>query len=396
MPLQENGKIFKSLDETYNRFTFLLAVGLMYPNPKTDKMRTAGVIYLLCVPMFLILCNDIRIRQQNNDVQNLVRQVVIFVALMFANTKSFLTIIYKKELREIYDSINVDYAAFNDLPEDFQELVEDTINKSKSLETVWLAIVSTTGGIFPGSALLLNVYFFLFTDTPRRFMLHECHIWNLTPEQQYSSPVYEIFFLYCCFITLVIVLGFSGFDGMFSICMFHLSLKIKIIMKKLEYVLDKSDLAKTKANIAQILRDQSEVYNLRDKLLKGYEVWLVLIFILSVTQTAMALSQITSSKQMSGATLSFILFGVTCTAHIYFPCYLSSEVTHTAAKVSDVLYSTQWEDISDTSIRRSIMFMIARAQKPMVFKAMDLITFNMEMFMSVMQTAYSMLTLLRK
>lgn len=36
---EKNKKKFKSLDETYKGFTFLLTMGLMYPNPKIDKMR---------------------------------------------------------------------------------------------------------------------------------------------------------------------------------------------------------------------------------------------------------------------------------------------------------------------------------------------------------------------
>ncbi|VVC99727.1 unnamed protein product [Leptidea sinapis] len=66
-----------------------------------------------------------------------------------------------------------------------------------------------------------------------------------------------------------------------------------------------------------------------------------------------------------------------------------------AAQVADQVYSCGWETLPAPALRRSLLIMLARAQLPTYFRAYDMLTFNMEMFVSIMQTAYSMYTLLR-
>ncbi|XP_050346573.1 odorant receptor 4-like [Nymphalis io] len=336
-----------------------------------------------------------RLRIVHNDIANLIRQSIIMISLTFVIIKLILTVVRRHELRAIFDGINEDYEKFNYLPEEYQQVVADTIKKSKGLEKIWIIIMAITASSYPVLAAACTIYSMIYSDNPRRFMVHEVSIIFLTQEQKYESPYYELIALYSIFIVWIVFIGFTGFDGMFSVCVLHASLKIKIFSLNLKYmIVNAADMTTIQINIAKFVTDHCEVISLIGEIQKCFEIWLVGIFFNAVLQIGMALSQITTnvSSDISGV---YYLFAVATIVHIYLPCYLISDVTYNAAEVANVAYSSSWEMIEDVNIRKSIWLIITKAQIPIDFKALGMITFNMQMFMSILQTSYSMYTLLR-
>ncbi|CAH0719679.1 unnamed protein product, partial [Brenthis ino] len=182
-----------------------------------------------------------RRRILRNDMANFVRQSIVMVSLSFVVIKLILTVVRRKELRAIFDGIDEDYEKFNSLPEELHPIIMETINKTKTLEKIWIIVVTVTASSYPVLAGAWTIYSQFFSDNPRRFMIHE---------------------------------------------------------------------------------------------------------------TA-------------------------------------------AAEVANIAYSCSWESVQDMDIRKSICMIITKAQIPIHLRALDMLTFNMEMFVSILQTAYSMYTLLR-
>ncbi|XP_045771378.1 uncharacterized protein LOC123871555 isoform X2 [Maniola jurtina] len=361
----ENGKRFRSLMETYTMYMFFLTLALMYPNPRTERKRKRFIaaFILSTVPSLVIVSADMRLRILRGDMANLVRQSIIMVSLVFTIIKLILTIIRKKELREIIDEINEDYETFNDLPAECQAIVADTIKTTKTLEKTWIVILAVTASSYPVLACACTIYSQMLSDDPKRFMVHETAMIFLTEEQKYQTPYFEAISIYSLYIVWVVFLGFSGYDGMFSVCILHVSLRIKLFRHNLQHVLDDlDDIPKIKANIAHFVGQHCAVMRLISKIQKCFEVWLVGIFFNAVVQIGMALIQITSNA---------------------------------AVEVATVAYSIPWESVQDTGIKRSVAIIIARAQTPINFEALGMLTFNMELFVSILQTSYSMYTLLR-
>ncbi|XP_038212270.1 putative odorant receptor 92a [Zerene cesonia] len=325
-------------------------------------------------------------------MENLVRQIVITIVLSFVIIKIFLTLFRKKELRAIFDTIEADYESFNNLPEDELSIVIEAIEKTQKLEKIWILIIGSASASFPLLACVLTVYSY-FTENPRKYMIHET-IMPFIDDKKYSSPFFEIQAVYSLYIVWLVFVGYTGFDGIFSVCILHISLKIKLFSHKLMHLMDDTDVPSVKLRIASIVRDQCDVYSFIQQIQTSFEIWLAGIFLISVVQIGMALSQ-TTTKGDSEVNIIYYVFAVTTAVHIYLPCYLTSDVTFNMAEVANCIYACKWESTPDSGVRRAVAIMLARAQVPTHFKAYDMLTYNMKMFVSIMQTAYSMYTLLR-
>ncbi|CAH2254654.1 jg4486 [Pararge aegeria aegeria] len=402
----------------------------MYPNPCNEHKRKRYIVVLILtlLPALMIVGSDMRSRILNNDLANLIRQSIIMVSVVFTLVKLIITIIRKKELREIIVEINEDYQTFNELPEECQDIAKDTIQTTKTLENLWIGILAATASSYPILACVCTIYSQVLSNDPKRYMVHETELIFVTEEKKYETPYFEAMSIYTLYVIWIIFLGFAGYDGLFSVCILHVSLKIKLFSLKLQHILDDAeDVPKMKANIANFVEEHCGVIRLIEKIQKCFEVWLVGTFFNAVVQIGMALCQITSnatgtqhcclaaklsnpgqalsqkalllylilSFQEADINAMYYFYAVATAVHIYVPCHLASDVTQRAAEVATVAYSSSWESLQDAGVKRSIAIIIARAQIPIHFKAMGMLTFNMEMFVSIMQTSYSMYTLLR-
>ncbi|XP_023951364.2 uncharacterized protein LOC112055468 [Bicyclus anynana] len=359
----------------------------MYPNPhprNEQKRKRIIIIYILTVaPALVIVGSDMRSRIVNNDMANLVRQSIIMVSLVFTIIKLILTVTRKKELGELIAEIDCDYETFNDLPEERRLIVDNTIQMTKTLEKIWIGILSVTASSYPLLACACTVYSQLASVAPTRYMVHETEMIYLTEEQKYETPYFEAICVYSLYIVWVIFVGFAGYDGVFSVCILHVSLKIKLFSHKLQHLLDDiEDIPQIKANIAIFVEEHCKVIRLIAKIQKCFEVWLVGIFFNAVVQIGMALCQITSNAE-ADINAMYYFYAVATAVHIYVPCHLASDVTYHAAEVATVAYSSSWESVQDAGVKRSIAIIIARAQIPINFQALGMLTFNMEMFVSV-------------
>lgn len=50
---------------------------------------------------------------------------------------------------------------------------------------------------------------------------------------------------------------------------------------------------------------------------------------------------------------------------------------------ANAIYSSGWENVYDLNVRRMIVIMLPRAQTPLEIKAFKILTYDMELFVSV-------------
>nr|WKF54464.1 olfactory receptor 19 [Heliconius charithonia charithonia] len=335
-----------------------------------------------------------RRRILHKDMSNFVRQSIVLIALTFVITKLIMTIIRNKEFRALLDGMDADYKRYNSLTADYHPIIDGTINKTRTLERMWVCVALVTSLSYPVLATVCTIHSQLFSESPRRYMVHEVAVIFLTEEQKFDSPYFELFAIYTTYIVFVIFVGFTGYDGMFTICILSASLKIKLFAKNLEHIMDDPDIPTVRRKLAKFVRDHCDAFRLICEIQKCFDVWLIGIFLNAVLQTGMALSQV-ASKDKTDINTMWYLFAVATIVHIYLPCYLIADVTHNFEQLANTAYCCSWENIHDVGIRRSICMIICKAQNPVHLKALDMVTFNMELFASILQTSYSMFTLLR-
>ncbi|KAJ8950581.1 hypothetical protein NQ314_007845 [Rhamnusium bicolor] len=63
--------------------------------------------------------------------------------------------------------------------------------------------------------------------------------------------------------------------------------------------------------------------------------------------------------------------------------------------ISEAIYDAQWY-IVDAYTMKDIRFMLARSQIPVVFEALPLGSFNYPLFLAIIKTAYTYLTLIHQ
>ncbi|CAF4953733.1 unnamed protein product [Pieris macdunnoughi] len=363
----------------------------MYPNPRKDSKRAIGfgVIGVLSAPQLFIMLCDIRERIQIKDTDNLFRQLIITVLLVYVYIKIFLTLNHTKKFRAILDKVSTDYESYNHLPEDYRVIVTETIEKCKKLEIIWILMVICTGLAFILLAFLLTLLS-QFTEEPRKYMIHESLI-PIIEELKYETPYFEILTVYGIYIVTIVVIAYTGFDGLFYVTVLHASLKIKIYSHKITHLMDDANIPTIKAKIGSIVKEQCDVYRFIKEIQSFYQFWLASVFTLVIIQISMGLSQ---TKAGSENTIIYFIFATVASVNIFIPCYVASDVTSTAGEVCNFLYDCKWESVPDTSIRRSIVIMMACSQVPVHFTACGMLTISLEIFVSIMQTAYSVYTLM--
>lgn len=96
------------------------------------------------------------------------------------------------------------------MSEQYQDLVEDTIRKTRKVEKSWCFVLLVTTASYPVLAGACTIYSQLFSDYPRRYMVHELKAILISEEQKYQSPYFEIVSLYTMYIVIFLFIGFTG------------------------------------------------------------------------------------------------------------------------------------------------------------------------------------------
>ncbi|XP_038121032.1 odorant receptor 94a [Culex quinquefasciatus] len=80
---------------------------------------------------------------------------------------------------------------------------------------------------------------------------------------------------------------------------------------------------------------------------------------------------------------------------IFMPCYFGNEVTLKSARLTHALYSSEWIKMNAPE-RKEIQMMMIRSMKPIVLKAGGFFYYNVGMFTSTLNTAYSLFCVLQR
>nr|AXY83383.1 putative odorant receptor 2 [Conopomorpha sinensis] len=367
----------------------------MYPNPRnfTRRVRYLALLLLSYVPAYIMWFYDVVGCLRNRDLDNLTRQLSIGIPIMFCQFKLIVATVLRKQLLSLIEEINNDYESYNHLDKLYQDIVEENRSIILSLERMWTVMVVVVSGIFPFTASILTFVYYI-TDVDKRAMVHEVDVPFLR-EGRYDTPYFEIIFAYMLFVVFTLAVCYIGYDGLFFICIYHSCLKLKLVSARLLRLCENpNDVYRMNKNIGEIVEEQCMSFRFVMRVQKTYELWLMMVFVLTSLQLCVSLFQILTSE---GGSIDFryIVFITGAILHIYVPCYLTTNVPTSNEEVALAAYRSGWESVSDSSLRRSISFIIARAQKPLFIKAMDIIVFDMHLFVFVMQKSYSVFTLLR-
>ncbi|CAG4978401.1 unnamed protein product [Colias eurytheme] len=294
---------------------------------------------------------------------------------------------------QIIDEINRDYRTYNFMPDHYQTIIDASIkNNLKYSEKCWAITVVSCVMTFPIMAITLNIYNFTFKSEPTKYMIHDLQKPYGDPEDRFNSPYFEIMFVYMFYCAILYVINFTGYDGFFGLSINHACLKMELYCKAFEDALKASSVEEMHAKIVGVIKEQNRLFKYVDLIQETFNIWLGIILIATMIQICNCMYHITEGYELD---LRYIIFIIGTIVHIYLPCRYSAKLQHMSLETATLIYCANWERVNIISIRKMVLFMIARAQIPLEITAFNKLIFDMDLFVSILQTSYSMYTLLR-
>ncbi|VVC96825.1 unnamed protein product [Leptidea sinapis] len=263
--LSTEGYKYKTFHQTYKIIAFLMAVGLVYPNPSLYKFRIIciGGAIISVLPITGIILYDMYRYLLDHDYVNIIRHCTVVGPFLGGFLKMMIMHVKQRPARMIINEIDEDYASFNNMPEPYQRIIDSSIrNNLVYSEKAWVITVFSCVMIFPFMAIALNFYNFVFKSEPTKYMAHEVRKPYGEPEDRFNSPYFEIIFIYMLYCSIFYFINFSGYDGFFGICINHACLKMQLYCKAFEDALACSNIDEMRKRIVSVIQDQNRLFRL--------------------------------------------------------------------------------------------------------------------------------------
>ncbi|XP_068630145.1 odorant receptor 10-like [Battus philenor] len=384
---------FKPFHQTFSHCAFFLSIALMYPNKNNIPIRVfvfgmfllfnGYIIYCFCTYHFKCLIR--------HDMYNLSRNTTVGILISLFFFKTFYVSYKSQTFGELLKKITEDLLKGNHMEHDYQEIYEHYIKLGKMGEFCWILIPVLLSLQFPLYASMCTIIESLKSDTGKRYMVHEMDIKYLE-DKQYESPYYEMIFAYSLMQCFILVPNFSGFDGSFCVATNHLRLKLKLITRKLYKAFkDSENRTILRARVIESIKEHQEALQFYNHLQEMYGGWLLMVFLVTSLMISLSLYMIFLTKRVDPVYTIFAISGV---VHMLAPCYYACNLVKSSEDFSVDIYHVQWEQWSDVVVTKLLTIMIVKAQQPLILSGQGLVYFNMQLFITVLQTSYSVFTLI--
>ncbi|CAH2241198.1 jg3263 [Pararge aegeria aegeria] len=372
--IETSEKKFKSFHETFPYCAFALACALIYPNRANNRKRviTFGILMSFDSLMLFWFVSNLAICAYTFDKYDLSRNLSVGIVVAVFFFKFFYVYIKNDKFADLLANITDDLLKGNDMDEDYQAIYEEYIKLGKIGQTCWIIIPILLSTQFPIYATVLMIYESLTKDDGERYMVHEMRL-QFIDNKKYETPYFEVVFIYSLVQCVVLCPNFAGLDGSFCIASNHLCLKIKLLAHKVHRAFkDSNNRYQLEMNVKEAVKEHQEAIKFYNDLQHVYGGWLFIVFLLTSILISMNLYQIHLSESID---TKYTIFAV-------------------SEELSWDIYDVPWESWADPVVTKLLIFMIAKSQETFILTGKGIVYFNMQLFISVLQTGYSFFTLI--
>ncbi|XP_041980996.1 uncharacterized protein LOC121734449 [Aricia agestis] len=388
---------FGTFRSTYQLTSFTLLISMMYPHPKTIKRRFLVLMTLVALPVVIFVLIDSYNSFMRKDLLNLVYHSTVVGPYLGGVTKIAASLYMSKLGDELINEIDRDYRLLNTMPESYKRLARAVIiNSWKYCEKCWFWVVLLSVATFPGMAMVLNLKGAFFDEKPQRHMVHDVVIPLTDLEYRFETPAYEIVFAVMVYITFLIMIYYIGYDAFFAISLNHACLKIDMYCLAFEDALKCKDNSERCRKLGRVVKEQLRLYEYVEKIQGFFNIYLGVILFAALIQIGTCLYHVkeVSSFIIEEFEIQYVMMGWGTICCIFYPCAFATKLRFASEESAVRFYCGGWEDIHCVSTRRTVLFVITRAQIPIEIKGFNWIPFNMDLFVSILKSAYSIYTLL--
>ncbi|XP_076755976.1 odorant receptor 94b-like [Xylocopa sonorina] len=180
-----------------------------------------------------------------------------------------------------------------------------------------------------------------------------------------------------------------GCDSLFSGFLIHIYGQFEILEERLKNV-EQGQIHLAK----QCAKHHYQIYKYAKRVNREFSVIMFSQFCVSsftVCFNFYRMSQVTMISLM----VETVLYAACMLTEILYYCWYSNEVKLKSLELSDVIFRSDWTSW-DTRATKILLTIMNRATKPIEFTSIYLVSLNLDSFMALMKTSYSMFNLLQQ
>ncbi|XP_041972195.1 uncharacterized protein LOC121728145 [Aricia agestis] len=385
---------FGTFRSTYRITSFLLCITMMYPNRNTIKQRLLGFALetLFFLPMVLILLFNTFDCLIRRDILNLTHHSTVVGPYFGGLIKIVISNYRALEGEMLIAEIDRDYAMYNTLPEKYHIIVRGWIRNSQIYaEKFWNLMVAVSGFTYLSMTVFVNIKSQLYNEIPKRTHIHDALIPFADPDLRFQTPYFEFMFGQCMIGALLITIYYLGFDSFFALALNHACLKIEIFCELLVDAMEVKNKKKRLKKIEFVIKEHLRLFTYIETVQNFFNIYLGIVLFATLIQIGTCLYHITENEEQDYQRLMITVVAI---GAIYLPCYYSSKLKLVANDSATKFYFAGWHKVPCITTRKIVLFMIARAQISVLIMGFNFIIFDMQLFLSILQSAYSIYTLL--
>ncbi|XP_026480259.1 odorant receptor 4-like [Ctenocephalides felis] len=204
------------------------------------------------------------------------------------------------------------------------------------------------------------------------------------PIDVYVMPLYIFIYAFQVWASIVAIGGILAADCPFSLYTAHVCMHFRLLAQKMRTLTSKSE---------HRLLDLQELRPCIEEHQKLIDPSILVNFIGSSIMICLSGFQITAGVTIDEL-ISYIIFLTTSLLQIYTLCSYGNQLIDTSSEIAWAAYDSPWTDAS-MEYKKSLQFMILRAQRQQTYTAMKFSTVSFESFGAVLKASFSYFTLLR-
>nr|WCC57614.1 odorant receptor 28 [Papilio polytes] len=386
---------YKPFHETYKLATYAMIIAAIYPNPEKRKIRWFyGIMIALSgAPFAAFITIAIYRFWMVGDVVNVIKQSTVGGPFLGGFLKVIMMNYHEKNALSLIEEMNIDYAVYNNLPVHHRAIVAEGIRTSRVYaERGYIAFISFCVLNFPFLASVMNTYIFLAKSEPPKYFAHDVAIPFLEPEAVFISPYFEIMTVYTAYCAFLYLVNFMGYDAFFGLCINHACLKMRLFCAAMEDAMKSQTEEQMRERISFVIQSQCRAFSYVDRIQVVFNVYIGIILFATMIQICTCMYHVTEGYELDP---KYIVYTLGTIAYIYIPCRYSSKLKDVSSETATLLYCCGWEAVPQLWPRRALLYMILRAQRPKEIIAFNMFVFDMERFVAILKSSYSLYTLLR-
>ncbi|KFB39839.1 odorant receptor 2 [Anopheles sinensis] len=213
-----------------------------------------------------------------------------------------------------------------------------------------------------------------------------------------ASPVYEVLFVLQVYLTFPACCMYIPFTSFYATCTLFALVQIAALKQRLGRIRGGAPSAGESRTLFVELKECLMYHKQIIQYVHDLNSLVTYICLLEFLSFGMMLCALLFLLSISNQLAQMIMIGsyiFMILSQMFAFYWHAHEVLEQSLGISDSIYNGAWPDF-DESIRKKLILIIARAQRPMAIKVGNVFPMTLEMFQKLLNVSYSYFTLLRR